>query len=338
MPPPAAAPLQAPTQALPQAPHFPRESGTTAGASGPPKSANSPSASPSPSSGFQSFEHFPTSFDEFGDFNFSSSTPHFDPVGAPDHAPAFQFGGGGGGGGGAATRVDVSAPEPPPFAGGCDPFAPALQGTGDGGAGANAETIRVLTQQIKDMQAKEISLTKELTRERKLRQEAEARLSSKDKAAADAANAPDPSRPTWTCAVCTLCNDMDHGRCAACGERKPDTSTEVKFPGQGAEPETQAMGDDYWWTEYADEDGNPYWYNTHTGESTYYNPTEGNGADPGNIEDHELCVVCMDAKKNAVMVHGTTGHYSCCISCASKLENCAMCQAPIDMVVRCYES
>ena len=136
---------------------------------------------------------------------------------------------------------------------------------------------------------------------------------------------------------------MDHGLCAACGSRKPDASTQGS--GEEAEALGQMQGDatgngaDDWWVEYADEDGNPYWYNTHSGASTYYPPSEDHGAaDVDDLEDHEMCVVCMDAKKDAMMVHGTTGHYSCCMSCASKLENCAMCQAPIDMVVRCYES
>eukprot|EP00112_Aurelia_sp_Birch-Aquarium-sp1_P007483 Seg1816.9 transcript_id=Seg1816.9/GoldUCD/mRNA.D3Y31 product="E3 ubiquitin-protein ligase Mdm2" protein_id=Seg1816.9/GoldUCD/D3Y31 len=54
------------------------------------------------------------------------------------------------------------------------------------------------------------------------------------------------------------------------------------------------------------------------------------------------CVVCMVHRKNATIVHGTTGHICCCMQCAlilkSKGEKCPICRAPIDNVIRHYTS
>ena len=129
---------------------------------------------------------------------------------------------------------------------------------------------------------------------------------------------------------------MDHGLCAACGSRKPDASTQ----GSGAEAEAlgQMQGDatgngaDDWWVEYADEDGNPYWYNTHSGESTYYPPSEDHGAaDADDLEDHEMCVVCMDAPAQVTLF--PCGHNITCASCTRALISlkrpCPFCSAPI---------
>ena len=54
------------------------------------------------------------------------------------------------------------------------------------------------------------------------------------------------------------------------------------------------------------------------------------------------CVVCMVHRKNATIVHGTTGHICCCMQCAlilkSKGDKCPICRAPIDNVIRHYTS
>ncbi|XP_065665938.1 uncharacterized protein LOC100205294 isoform X2 [Hydra vulgaris] len=61
-----------------------------------------------------------------------------------------------------------------------------------------------------------------------------------------------------------------------------------------------------------------------------------------NLDDSQKCIVCYGRPKNATIVHGSTGHVCCCLSCAYKLErrgdSCPICRAPIDRVIKHYTS
>ena len=56
----------------------------------------------------------------------------------------------------------------------------------------------------------------------------------------------------------------------------------------------------------------------------------------------DLCVVCMERRKDATIVHGETGHTCCCFACAKDLQArgdaCPMCRAPIAAVIRQFTS
>lgn len=58
--------------------------------------------------------------------------------------------------------------------------------------------------------------------------------------------------------------------------------------------------------------------------------------------EHELCCIYMEAPRNATIVHGETGHSSCCYVCAKELKDrkapCPICQTPIDAVIRVFNS
>ena len=63
---------------------------------------------------------------------------------------------------------------------------------------------------------------------------------------------------------------------------------------------------------------------------------------PDNIDDSEKCKVCFVKPKSATIVHGNTGHVCCCLSCAYTLQRrgdkCPICRAPIDRVIKHYNS
>lgn len=58
----------------------------------------------------------------------------------------------------------------------------------------------------------------------------------------------------------------------------------------------------------------------------------------------EVCAVCMEKPKNATIVHTSTGtgHICCCFDCATLLkergDNCPICRAPIDMVIKQFNN
>ncbi|XP_057300804.1 uncharacterized protein LOC130635488 [Hydractinia symbiolongicarpus] len=62
--------------------------------------------------------------------------------------------------------------------------------------------------------------------------------------------------------------------------------------------------------------------------------------DDDDLEDEDKCIICLSKRKSATFVHGRMGHCCCCLSCAYKLEkgedNCPVCRAPIDFVIRQY--
>ena len=61
-----------------------------------------------------------------------------------------------------------------------------------------------------------------------------------------------------------------------------------------------------------------------------------------NLDDSQKCIVCFAKPKSATIVHGNTGHVCCCLSCAYTLQRrddkCPMCRAPIDRVIKHYNS
>ena len=56
----------------------------------------------------------------------------------------------------------------------------------------------------------------------------------------------------------------------------------------------------------------------------------------------ELCLVCLDAKKQTTFVHGDTGHSCCCMECAKLFEEtetkavCPLCRCSIERIIRQY--
>ena len=48
------------------------------------------------------------------------------------------------------------------------------------------------------------------------------------------------------------------------------------------------------------------------------------------------CVICTDKPRNAVLVHGNTSHFICCLTCAQNLVSCPMCTKPIDKAIQCW--
>lgn len=67
------------------------------------------------------------------------------------------------------------------------------------------------------------------------------------------------------------------------------------------------------------------------------------------VDAATACIMCYMRPKNAVFVHGDTGHACCCITCAQRLfqhqdtnarhrrPRCPMCQTFIDKVIRTYD-
>ena len=59
---------------------------------------------------------------------------------------------------------------------------------------------------------------------------------------------------------------------------------------------------------------------------------------PSPKQDDSQCVVCMDAPRTAILVHGEDGHQVCCMACARRLSGeqqpCPVCQRPIERILR----
>ena len=54
------------------------------------------------------------------------------------------------------------------------------------------------------------------------------------------------------------------------------------------------------------------------------------------------CVVCMDAPRNATIIHNKTAHMCCCMQCASTIQQgdnlCPVCRQDIEMVIQAFYS
>ena len=48
------------------------------------------------------------------------------------------------------------------------------------------------------------------------------------------------------------------------------------------------------------------------------------------------CVVCFVNQKNTGFLHGKDVHVCCCKECATKLQSCPICRAPIEISVTVY--
>ena len=52
--------------------------------------------------------------------------------------------------------------------------------------------------------------------------------------------------------------------------------------------------------------------------------------------DAPECIICMEKPRNAMLVHGNTGHFICCLACAQRFDKCPLCSIPIDNVIQCW--
>ena len=59
---------------------------------------------------------------------------------------------------------------------------------------------------------------------------------------------------------------------------------------------------------------------------------------PKGEDSDDTCVVCMDAPRDTMLLHGDIGHTCCCGDCAQILvasgQDCPICRAPIEQVVK----
>ncbi|XP_067123019.1 E3 ubiquitin-protein ligase Mdm2-like [Centruroides vittatus] len=71
-----------------------------------------------------------------------------------------------------------------------------------------------------------------------------------------------------------------------------------------------------------------------------YDKTDCNSVPPSAAADKEsnVCPLCLQKEKTAIIVHGRTGHQMCCYPCARHLENqnkpCPICRRTIQRVIR----
>ena len=83
-------------------------------------------------------------------------------------------------------------------------------------------------------------------------------------------------------------------------------------------------------------------YSTKEDEHTVdVGPPSNPGAGVEKVVDEELCVVCLDAPRNALLLHsGEVGHMCCCMDCAQILkargDSCPLCRQHIDSVIRAF--
>jgi len=115
-------------------------------------------------------------------------------------------------------------------------------------------------------------------------------------------------RPAWYCRVCTLMNDDDLGRCGACDEQRPRRE-------EGATEEYPERPID-------------------SAETVTNIPLQLRIPLVDGTRD---CVVCLDAERNAVLVHDSDAHHVVCMDCAEMLDNsekpCPVCQRPIERIL-----
>lgn len=54
------------------------------------------------------------------------------------------------------------------------------------------------------------------------------------------------------------------------------------------------------------------------------------------IPEGDECIICLENKRDCLMVHGDTGHNVTCIGCAQKVTNCPICRQAIDSRVKMF--
>lgn len=126
-------------------------------------------------------------------------------------------------------------------------------------------------------------------------------------------------RPAWPCSTCTLVNDDDLGRCGACGERRPMLAGSAGISA-AADRVASFRG--------AEAVADP---GLALRQVRPRSPTADGTRD---------CIVCMDAERNAVLVHKGDAHHVVCMNCAEMLKKsgkpCPVCQRPIEDVLRYF--
>jgi hypothetical protein len=57
-----------------------------------------------------------------------------------------------------------------------------------------------------------------------------------------------------------------------------------------------------------------------------------------DVDDDKICVVCMNAQRNATFVHQGTGHTVCCMTCANMIKDtdkgCPVCRQRVEFVIQ----
>jgi hypothetical protein len=61
-----------------------------------------------------------------------------------------------------------------------------------------------------------------------------------------------------------------------------------------------------------------------------------------SIDDDEQCVVCLDAPRSVMFMHGSSAHLCMCSGCERRYDwrgqGCAMCRQPVEDVVHLNEN
>jgi E3 ubiquitin-protein ligase Mdm2 len=71
---------------------------------------------------------------------------------------------------------------------------------------------------------------------------------------------------------------------------------------------------------------------------------DGNSLDTSDIEDDNLCVICLTQPKNTLFLHAKSndGHQSCCYECAHKIfttsKKCPICRQTIKNIYKIFKS
>jgi len=148
----------------------------------------------------------------------------------------------------------------------------------------------------------------------------------------------------WECSMCTLENSAAVSTCTACGHVRSASGSEeaqktvlgamwfqsenmkkLREPGQSSnEEQLQAASA------------------TH-GRPSFGTDVSDGGTSSSAVQESDVsCVVCLDADRNATLIHGTTGHSVVCLPCAQQLldaeQPCPICQTPIERVIENFSS
>ena len=269
-------------------------------------------------------------------------------------AKPFDFGGGGGGGGSGS-------------------------GSGSGGGGADdlaaklADTdkrLRSMQHHVDAADGLVMRLRQKLEHEQKLRSESErrerqlkqalAKLSKRNSGHGGGGGGNGQGQwqnqtadnGGWECGMCTLENEQANATCIACGHvRSPKGSDGPQKTVLGAmwfQPKNSRKGGAITKEEQQQlqeqqqqaAQGGPV-----PGGRPSFSTDVSDGGTSSSVHDHEgdmSCVVCLDADRNATLIHGTTGHSVVCLPCAQQLlvaeQPCPICQTEIDNVIETFSS
>jgi len=167
-------------------------------------------------------------------------------------------------------------------------------------------------------------------------------------------------QPTWTCSTCTLINDVDHGRCTACGERAPEDArtqhsllvVDEEKQQEGGSETRKNRRQEQQRQERQDQSRRPppQLHDDLARQGSEWSRTEEALRDELILlqrrvlqleaaaataaaersalrvgaataqPEEQECVVCMDQPRSAILVHGSDGHQVCCVDCARRLK------------------